>query len=80
MSLGGGHFLLQTAKCPKQPLLLPKPVLLQRGSSVIQSASKMISLSGILVVRKGQYSPKCVLGSFFAINGKNTYKNIITVQ
>ena len=29
--------------------------------SVIGSASKMIHLSGNFVVKKGQYSPKCVL-------------------
>jgi hypothetical protein len=40
----------------------------------------MINLLGILVVWKGQFSPKCVLGSFFAINGKKSIEILITVQ
>jgi hypothetical protein len=40
----------------------------------------MIHLTGILAVRNGQYSPICVLGSFFAANDKNAYKNCITCQ
>ena len=37
----------------------------KRQSSVKISASKMIHLSGIFVLRKGQYSPINALGSFF---------------
>jgi len=40
----------------------------------------MINHSGILVVRKDQYSLKSVLGSFFAINGKKSIEILITVQ
>ena len=49
-------------------------------SLVIRSASKMIHLSGIFVVRKGKYNPICVLGSFFATNGKNANKNCNNCQ
>jgi hypothetical protein len=40
----------------------------------------MINLSGIFVVRKGKYSPICVLGSFFATNDKLAYENCNNCQ
>ena len=61
---------------PQATLVTVQSCTVARGSLAIGSASKMIHLLGILVVWKGQYSPKCVLGSFFAINGKNAYKNL----
>ena len=73
--VGWAHFCYKEQNALSKLSYCPNLSSNKGRSSVIESASKMIHLSGISVVKTVRYSPICVMGLFLAIISKNAYRN-----